>query len=92
MIKTGKDHYGQEEVDITFNRNILVNEPELIDNCMKFAGLLPTKLILQKHPWVDNVEEAIDSLARTMEVSAVRPETKVGNVAGERTGIYKPVH
>lgn len=69
MIKTGKGYYEQEEVDITFNRNILVNEPELIDNCMKFVGLLPTKLILQKHPWVDDVEEAIDSLARTMEVS-----------------------
>ena len=50
------------EVDITFNRNILVNETELIDNCMKSVGFLPTKLILQKHPWVDDVEEAMKLL------------------------------
>ena len=50
------------ELDITFNRNILVNETELIDNCMKSVGFLPTKLILQKHPWVDDVEEAMKLL------------------------------
>ena len=49
-------------MDITFNRNILVNETELIDNCMKSVGFLPTKLILQKHPWVDDVEEAMKLL------------------------------
>ena len=39
-----------------------MNESELIDNCMKSVGFLPTKLILQKHPWVDDVEEAMKLL------------------------------
>ena len=59
---TGQGDYEQEKVDITFNRNILVNETELIDNCMKSVGFLPTKLILQRHPWVDDVEEAMKLL------------------------------
>ncbi len=59
---TGQGDYEQEEVDIAFNRNILVNETELIDNCMKSVGFLPTKLILQRHPWVDDVEEAMKLL------------------------------
>lgn len=62
LASTGQGDYEQEEVDITFNRNILVNETELIDNCMKSVGFLPTKLILQKHPWVDDVEEAMKLL------------------------------
>lgn len=58
----GKGNFEDIEVDITFNRNVLVNETELIDNCMKSVGFLPTKLILQKHPWVDDVEEAMKLL------------------------------
>lgn len=48
-----------EEVDITFNRNSLTNESELIDNCVKSVGLLPTKLILARHPWVEDADEAM---------------------------------
>lgn len=59
LVNAGKGNFEAVEVDITFNRNILVNETELIDNCMKSVGFLPTKLILQKHPWVDDVEEAM---------------------------------
>ncbi len=59
LASSGQGDFEQEEVDITFNRNILVNETELIENCMKLVGFLPTKLILQKHPWVDDVEEAL---------------------------------
>lgn len=62
LANTGQGDFEQEEVDITFNRNILVNETELIDNCTKSVGLLPTKLILQKHPWVEDVEETMKLL------------------------------
>lgn len=62
LENAGKGNFEDIEVDITFNRNILVNETELIDNCIKSVGFLPTKLILQKHPWVDDVEEAMKLL------------------------------
>lgn len=62
LSNAGRGDFEAVEVDITFNRNILVNETELIDNCMKSVGFLPTKLILQKHPWVDDVEEAMKLL------------------------------
>ena len=62
LANTGQGDYEQIEVEITFNRNILVNETELIDNCTKSVGLLPTKLVLQKHPWVKDVEEAMKEL------------------------------
>lgn len=68
----GQGDFEAEEVDITFNRNILVNETELIDNCSKSLGLLPTKLILQKHPWVEDVEEAMRELEAEEEEKMAR--------------------
>ena len=63
LASTGQGDFEQEEVEITFNRNMLVNETELIDNCGKSVGILPTKLILQKHPWVgDNLDEVMKML------------------------------
>lgn len=62
LANIGQGDYEQVEVEITLNRNILVNETELIDNCTKSVGLLPTKLILQKHPWVKDVEEIMKEL------------------------------
>lgn len=62
LASTGQGDFEQEEVDITFNRNTLVNETELIDNCAKSVGLLPMQLILQKHPWVDDVDETIKQI------------------------------
>lgn len=62
LANTGQGDFGMEEVDITFNRNILVNETELIDNCAKSVGLLPTGMILQKHPWVNDVEKTMKML------------------------------
>lgn len=59
LASTGQGDFEAFEADITFNRNILVNETELIENCMKSVGFLPTKMILQKHPWVDDVEAAM---------------------------------
>lgn len=63
LASTGQGDFEKEEADITFNRNILINESELIDNCIKSVGILPTKLILKKHPWVeDNLEEVLQML------------------------------
>lgn len=62
LSNIGQGDFEQEEVEITFNRNILVNETEMIDNCMKSVGLLPTKLILQKHPWVEDVDQTMQEL------------------------------
>lgn len=62
LANSNKGNFEGVEADITFNRNIMVNETELIDNCCKSVGLLPTKLILRKHPWVDDVDEVMEML------------------------------
>lgn len=86
LASSGQGDFEEVEVDITFNRNILVNETELIDNCMKSVGFLPTKLILQKHPWVDDVEEAMQLLEEEEKKKAARmdPYEQAFNQQGQQ--------
>lgn len=38
--------------NITFNRSMIFNESEAIDNCLKSINMLPMELILENHPFV----------------------------------------
>lgn len=46
----------QEEVTITFNRDILINETEAIENCSASVGILSEETIVEQHPWVRDVD------------------------------------
>lgn len=43
------------EVNIIFNRDMLINETEAIDNCRKSVGLLSEETIVGQHPWTSDV-------------------------------------
>lgn len=45
-----------DEVTVTFNRDILINESESIENCAKSVGILSDETIVEQHPWVKDVE------------------------------------
>ena len=40
LANTGRGNFENEEVNIIFNRDILINESEAIDNCAKSVGIL----------------------------------------------------
>ncbi|WP_265858830.1 phage portal protein [Clostridium botulinum] len=48
--------YKNMDLDILFNRNMEINESEVIENCNKSKGLTSDKTILANHPWVKDVE------------------------------------
>ena len=52
LANTGQGNYMNENVNIVFNKNILINESELIDNCIKSKDMLSNETIIAKHPWV----------------------------------------
>lgn len=49
----GAGDFEKEEVEFIFNRDMLVNESEVIDNCIKSIGLLSEETVVAQHPWVD---------------------------------------
>lgn len=49
-------------LEIVFNRDVLVNESETINNCKASVGIISQKTILSQHPWVINVDKEIEQL------------------------------
>jgi len=54
LATSGKGAYDGVDVDVIFDRDILINESEAIDNCVKSEGILSKETIVKMHPWVDD--------------------------------------
>ena len=62
----GLGDFEGEEVDIIFNRDILISESEVIDNVNKSQDLsLETRLAM--HPWIDDVTQEIERINKEKE-------------------------
>lgn len=57
-LKTNLD-YSEEEVTFEFNKALIINTTEIIQNINDSIGFVPEKTLLSKHPFVDDVEQAI---------------------------------
>ena len=44
-----------QSVEFIFNRDMLLNEGAIIDNCVKSLGILSRETVIANHPWVDDV-------------------------------------
>ena len=49
LASIGEGDYGDEEISVIFNRDILINESEAIDNCAKSAGIISDDTIVAMH-------------------------------------------
>ena len=54
LFNVGQGDFENEEVEVIFNRDILISEGEVIDNCQKSVGILSDETIIANHPWVDD--------------------------------------
>lgn len=62
------DFEGQEDgVDVIFNRDMLMNESEIIDNCTKSQGLISDETIIANHPWVNDPQAEMERLKKQKE-------------------------
>ncbi len=48
--------FTNEDIDIIFNRDILINESQAIEDCLKSLGILSKETVISQHPWVGNVK------------------------------------
>lgn len=51
-----------KQVNIVFNRDMLVNEAEVIASCAASEGIISKETIIAKHPWVNDVDLEISRL------------------------------
>ncbi len=64
LANTGQGNFDGEEVTIVFNRDMLMNEAEIIDNCQKSQGMLSDETIISMHPWVDDPQLEMERLKK----------------------------
>ncbi|MFI3236802.1 MAG: phage portal protein [Lachnospiraceae bacterium] len=64
LANTGQGDFEGEDVNVIFNRDILINESEAIANCCASVGLLSDETIIGQHPWVDDVQQELERLKK----------------------------
>lgn len=64
LFNVGLGDYEGEEVEFIFNRDMMISESEVIDNCAKSSGILSEETILANHPWVDDVQGEMNRLEK----------------------------
>ncbi|MGN1481793.1 phage portal protein [Porcipelethomonas sp.] len=64
LFNTGQGNFDNEEVNIIFNRDILINESEAISNCQASVGILSDETIVGQHPWVDDPQAELERLEK----------------------------
>ena len=62
LFNTGAGDFEKEKVDIIFNKDILVNETQSIENCAKSIGILSDETIISMHPWVKDVKAEMEKI------------------------------
>ena len=56
-------------IDITFNRDININESQAITDCQNSQGVISQETILKNHPWVEDVDIELRRLNQEKEAA-----------------------
>lgn len=59
---TYKKDFNDINIDIIFNKDILINETEAINNCVKSMGIISKETIISMHPWVSNLKQELSKI------------------------------
>lgn len=56
LYNSGLGDFEGEEVEVIFNRDIMISESEAITNIKNSYGILSNETLISQHPWVDDPE------------------------------------
>lgn len=68
-LKNGTD-YDYTLIKYDVHKSMIVNDAETVDIIQKSQGLVPDKMLLAKHPFVDDVAQAYEELQKQREENA----------------------
>ncbi len=84
LVNTGRGNFDGEKVDVIFNRDILINETEAIENCAKSMGMLSDETVVEQHPWIDDPKEEMERLKKQKEEEQAEFERQGYNPFGQQ--------
>ncbi|MGL5512323.1 MAG: phage portal protein, partial [Sporomusa sp.] len=63
LAATGQGDFAGQHVNVIFNRDILINETEAIENCRQSVGILSNETIVGQHPWTTDIKMELERIA-----------------------------
>ncbi len=78
LANAGRGDFENEKVTIIFNRDMMMNETEAIENCQKSVGILSDETIVEQHPWCDDIKQEIERLEKQREEEQAEFERQQG--------------
>lgn len=72
LANTGAGSFEGEDLEIVFNRDIMMNEAEVINNVQNSAGVASLETRLSKHPWINDVEAEMKRLKQEQQEEVER--------------------
>ena len=70
LANTGKGSFDGTEVKVIFDRDVLINETEAINNCKNSVGVLSAETLVKMHPWVTDPEKELKRIKKEKEEEA----------------------
>jgi SPP1 family phage portal protein len=67
LANTGKGDFDGEEIEIIFNRDIMISESSVITDIKNSVGILSDETLIAQHPWVDNPEDELKRVKKQKE-------------------------
>lgn len=80
FIKIRQNTFPNCKADIVFNRDILINETESIENCIKSTEILSQKSIIEQHPWVKDITAELKRLDEQYEKNKKSQNPQIFNL------------
>lgn len=57
ISNTGGGSFNNVPVSVIFNRDMLINETEVIENCVKSLDILSEESVVEQHPWTKDIQK-----------------------------------
>jgi SPP1 family phage portal protein len=67
LANTHVGDFEGEDVEIIFNRDIMINEADVINNIKNSVGILSDETLIAQHPWVDDPAEELERVKKQKE-------------------------
>lgn len=62
IANTANKDYSKQKVTFIFNRDMAINETEIVANAKDSTGIISKKTIIANHPWVTNTDDEIKQI------------------------------
>lgn len=85
LADTGQGDF-EEDVTVIFNRDMLMDEGQIIENIRNSEGILSDETLIGQHPWIDNAQVELERLEKQKQKEQEEFENGVYPPFGKQEG------